>query len=102
MNSHSGLAKARRVFEIARELGVASKAVVEKCQAEGVPDIKGHMSAVKLGLEQTIREWFSEEHQPETAVETSEHVDLEGARKAARRRPAKRAHCTPWRTDDER
>jgi len=83
-------AKAKRVFEIARELNVASKAVVEKCQAEGLDGITNHMSTVKLGLEMTIREWFSESHQTETAVETAEQVDLEGARKARRRRSAKK------------
>jgi len=79
------LAKAKRVFEIAKELAVSSKAIVEKCQAEGVPDIINHMSTVKLGLEQTIREWFSG-MQTATAIETSEKVDLGKARKARRRR----------------
>jgi translation initiation factor IF-2 len=79
------LAKAKRVFEIAKELAVSSKAIVEKCQAEGVPDIVNHMSTVKLGLEQTIREWFSGT-QTATAIETSEKVDLGKARKARRRR----------------
>ena len=29
---------AKRVFEIAKELGVKSKAVVEKCHHEGIPE----------------------------------------------------------------
>ena len=84
------MAKAKRVFEVAKELGVASKAIVSKCQAEGVPGITNHMSTVKIGLEQTIREWFSEEEHPEaaTAIETAEPVDLTKARKARRRRGA--------------
>jgi translation initiation factor IF-2 len=78
---------ATRVFELARSLGVTSKTVLEKCRAEGL-NIKNHMSTVSAGLEATIREWFSEEGLG-TAVETTEHVDLENARKEASKRKRK-------------
>ncbi|MFA9477212.1 translation initiation factor IF-2 [Phycisphaerales bacterium AB-hyl4] len=81
------MAKAKRVFELAKELSVSSKAIVEKCKAEGVPGITNHMSTVKLGLAQTIREWFGEAESG-TAIETAEKVDLKKARKPARRRRA--------------
>ncbi|NRA58252.1 MAG: translation initiation factor IF-2 N-terminal domain-containing protein, partial [Phycisphaerales bacterium] len=44
---------AKRVFEIAKELGVASKAIVQKCRDEDIPEtvIKNHMSTVSVGLE---------------------------------------------------
>jgi translation initiation factor IF-2 len=73
------LAKATtRVHLLARELGVKSKAIVEKCQAEGL-DIKNHMSTISAGLAATIREWFSEgEHS--TTVETAKRVDLKKVR----------------------
>ncbi len=73
---------AKRVFHIAKELGVASKAVVAKCHAEGIPQdvIKNHMSTVSVGLEATIREWFSEEAEQHSAVETTEKVDLQKVR----------------------
>ncbi len=82
---------AKRVFEIAKELGVKSKAVVEKCHHEGIPEdvIKGHMSTVSAGLEATIREWFSDhggDGGTATAVETSEKVDLEEVKAKPRRR----------------
>ncbi len=83
--------KSLRVFEIAKELGVASKEIVEKCKAEDVPGITNHMSTVKLGLAETIREWFSDDHHVVTAVESTEHVDLEKAKKARRRRAKKKA-----------
>ncbi len=79
------MAKQKRVFELAKELGVDSKAIVAKCQAEGVPGIDTHMSTVKLGLAATIREWFSESNS-KTAVETADKVDLATVRKPARRR----------------
>ena len=69
-------------------MGVASKAVVEKCQAEGVPDIDNHMSTVKLGLAETIRTWFGEA-ESDTVVEQSAKVDVEKARKARRSRKKK-------------
>ncbi len=86
------MAKHKRIFEIARELGVKSKAVLDKCRAEGV-DVKNHMSAVSAGLEASIREWFSEEAGGGTAVEEAGHIDVakerEAAKKARRRRKAK-------------
>jgi len=67
-----------RVHILAKELGVKSKAIVEKCQAEGL-DIKNHMSTISIGLAATIREWFSDgEHS--TTVETAKRVDLDKVR----------------------
>jgi len=79
---------ATRVFEIARELDVTSKQVLEKCRAEGL-DIKNHMSSVSAGLEATIREWFSEA-QSATAVETTKHVNIAKAREEARKQRRRR------------
>ncbi|MCC7144931.1 MAG: translation initiation factor IF-2 [Phycisphaeraceae bacterium] len=78
------MAKAKRVFEVAKELGVSSKAIVDKCQAEGVPGITNHMSTVKIGLVQTIHEWFSAA-QTHTAIESADKVDLDKVRKRRRR-----------------
>jgi len=67
-----------RVYILAKELGVKSKAIVEKCQAEGL-DVKNHMATISAGLAATIREWFSEgEHA--TTVEASTKVDLKKVR----------------------
>ena len=68
-----------RVHLLAKELGVKSKAIIEKCQAEGLDQVKNHMSTISAGLAATIREWFSEgEHA--TTVETSKRVDLKKVR----------------------
>lgn len=84
------MAKAKRVFELAKELGVKSKAIVEKCEAEGVPGITNHMSTVKVGLAVTIHQWFGEEASgADTAVETAEKVDLKKARKPRQKAAAK-------------
>jgi len=81
------VAKSKRVHQIAKELLVDSKAIVAKCQAEGVPDITNHRSVVKVGLEQTIREWFSEAAAG-TAVETAAPVDLKKVRKPRKKAKA--------------
>ncbi len=68
-----------RVHLLAKELGVQSKAIIDKCQAEGLDKIVNHMSTISVGLAATIREWFSEgEHA--TTVENAEAVDLEKVR----------------------
>ncbi|MEM1109651.1 MAG: translation initiation factor IF-2 N-terminal domain-containing protein, partial [Planctomycetota bacterium] len=83
--------KTLRVHQLAKELGVNSKVIVAKCEAEGVPGITNHMSVVKLGLAATVREWFSEEAGADhNAVETAEKVDLEKVRKPAKRKAAKK------------
>lgn len=84
------MAKTLRVHQIAKELGVKSKDIVAKCEAEKVPGIENHMSVVKLGLAETIRQWFSDEEAEGTAIEQAEHVDVTKLRKKARRKAASR------------
>jgi translation initiation factor IF-2 len=78
----------KRVFQLAKELEVTSKSILEKCRAEGL-EIKNHMSTVSVGLEATIREWFSEAGGSSTAVEETEHVDLKKVRRKPRRKKKK-------------
>ncbi len=88
---------AKRIFELAKSLGVTSKIVLEKCRAEGI-EIKNHMSTVKAGLAATIVEWFSEAGDGGSAVETTEHVDLDAAHEEAekkRRKRSKKAEPVP-------
>ncbi len=84
---------AKRVFEIAKELGVKSKAIVDKCVAEGIPNIQNHMSSISAGLEATVREWFSgsEADAAHTAVETAEPVNIEEVRVEPRARARTKA-----------
>jgi translation initiation factor IF-2 len=85
---------ARRIFEIAKDLGVDSKAIVKKCHDEGIPEatVKNHMSSISAGLEATIKEWFTQHDTSggtATAVEQAEKVDLEKVKvKAPRKRKA--------------
>jgi translation initiation factor IF-2 len=92
---------AKRLSQIATEIGVPSKVVLEKCRAEGIPEsqVKGHMSTVSAGLEATIREWFSASANV-TAVETSQKVDLDAVRVKPKRAAKKKVQDTPAPEDE--
>lgn len=83
---------AKRIFEIAKELGIESKAIVAKCHAEGIPEatVKNHMSMITAGLEQTIREWFSNDGgaHATAAAETAAKVDPTAVKAKARKKSA--------------
>ena len=78
-----------RVHTLSKELGVTSKAILDKCKLEEVEGIVNHMSAVSAGLAETIREWFSVATEHQTAVEEAAPVDLEKVRTKKRARKAK-------------
>ncbi len=78
------MAKQLRVHQLAKELGVASKAIVDKCQAEDIDGIVNHMSLVSAGLAASIREWFSE-GEDRTTIETADRVDLKKVRRKRRK-----------------
>ena len=45
---------------LAKELGVESKAILQKLKGEGLSDAApNHMSTLSLGLAESVREWFS-------------------------------------------
>lgn len=64
-----------RVHNLAKTLGVSSKAIIEKCRSEGI-EVENHMHVVSAGLEASIREWFTAGAH-HSAVEESKPVDLE-------------------------
>ena len=86
------MAKGIRLNQIAKELGVQSKIILDKCREEGLGDkVKNHQSNVPLGLAETIREWFSD-GAGGTAVEVAGPVDtavLEKVKTKSTKRPAK-------------
>ncbi|MGP1271973.1 MAG: translation initiation factor IF-2 [Phycisphaerales bacterium] len=81
---------------------MTSKAIVEKCHAEGVPEdiVKNHMSSISAGLEATVREWFdASSGGAATAVETSKKVDIEKVRAKPRAKAKARAKAKPAATE---
>jgi len=77
-----------KVHQLAKELGIESRAILEKLAKEGIEKPAKHTDAVSAGLTETIREWF---HAGElkTAIETTEHVDV-AKLKPARKRGGKK------------
>ncbi|MFH1746795.1 MAG: translation initiation factor IF-2 [Planctomycetota bacterium] len=78
------MAKTLRVHSLAKQLGVSSKQVIEKCHAEGI-ELKNHMAAISVGLAESIQEWFSV-GEDVTTIEVAEKVDLSKVRKPTRRK----------------
>lgn len=54
------LARQQKVYEVAKELGVKSKAIVEKCQDEGFSEVANHMTPISPPLEALIKHWFKQ------------------------------------------
>jgi translation initiation factor IF-2 len=94
------LADKMRVHNLAKELNVSSKVILEKCKAEGLDNVvKNHMSTVSAGLYATIKEWFTE-GESTVAIETSARVDLKKVRtKPKRKRAPKKAVAKPAETE---
>jgi translation initiation factor IF-2 len=92
--------KGIRVNALAKELGVESKAILHKLKEEGLGDVApNHMSVIKTGLAESVREWF---HAGElsggggTAVETAAPVEVAIAKpKVVRARKKKAAEAPP-------
>src|SRR6476646_95434 len=85
------LAKGIRVNQLAKELGVQSKQILDKLRDEGLSEkAPNHMSVLPLGLAESVREWFSTGAQGGgTAVETSSPVAVAAKPKTAARRNKK-------------
>ncbi len=79
------LSKGIRVNQLAKELGVESKAILAKCREEGLGEkVPNHMSVLSIGLTETVREWFSGGG-VQTAVETAAPVGVATRPKLARK-----------------
>lgn len=83
------MAKTLRVHILAKELGVPSKEIIAKCQAEGI-ELKNHMAALSVGLAESIREWFSTGDDV-TSIEVADPVDLKSVRKPSQEEKAAEA-----------
>ncbi len=84
------MAKGIRVNQLAKELGIESKAILAKCRDEGLADkVVNHMSMISLGLAETVREWFAGGGGVGTAVETAPPVEAATkTRRTVRRKKA--------------
>jgi translation initiation factor IF-2 len=98
------LAKGIRVNQLAKELGVESKAILSKCREEGLGEkVPNHMSVLSIGLAETVREWFSSGMGGGggTAVETAAPVETAVKPKKPRTKPSKVTEVDELPTGDE-
>lgn len=81
------MAKGIRVNQLAKELGIESKAILARLKSEGLGDVApNHMTVISLGLSESVREWFAGQGGVATALE--EPQDEPGA-KAEKPRPSR-------------
>src|SRR5262249_1961523 len=79
-----------RINALAKELGIESKAILEKLRAEGLGDsAPNHMSTIPLGRGESVREWFAAgQAGVSTAVQTAPPVEATKAKPRARKKKA--------------
>lgn len=75
-----------RITQLAKELGVTTKDIIEKCKAEEIEGVDKPQATVSAGLALTIREWFGASSEG-TAVESAAKVDVDEARARAEKAP---------------
>ncbi len=77
------MAKGIRVNQLAKELGVESKAILSRLKDEGLADAApNHMSVISLGLAESVREWFPSSGGVATAIDPGEGEGTETATRA--------------------
>jgi len=89
-----------RITQLAKDIGVAAKDIIEKCEREGVEGVTTPQATVTLGLAETIKEWFGG-GASSSATETSEHVDVEALREKAKKTAPKKRKKTDEATPPE-
>ncbi len=81
-----------RITLIAKELGVTTKDIIEKCTSEGIEGVTTPQASVPVGLAESIKEWFGGSG-TSTGTESGASVDVavlrERAQKAAPKRKKK-------------
>src|SRR5438445_13251030 len=80
-----------RINELARDLEVKAKAILEYLPQAGVTEKKTHSSSIDLAAAEKVRAYFRKLAEDEAAAEAkaeAEKVAKEAAAKAARLRPA--------------
>ena len=50
--------KGIKIKELAKELGVTSRELIDRCRAEGLP-VQNSATKVRVELERVIRAWFA-------------------------------------------
>jgi len=73
-----------RITQLAKDIGISAKDIIDKCVREGVEGVTTPQATVTLGLAETIKEWFGG-GATSSAMETTEHVDVDALREKAKK-----------------
>ncbi len=85
------MAKGIRVNQLAKELNVPSKSILDRLRSEGLGEkAPNHMSVLALGLAESVREWFQSGQGVSTAVEVAAPAETEVAVKPKTSRSRKK------------
>ena len=79
-----------RITQVAKDLGVTARDIIEKCAREGVEGVTAPTASITMGLAETIKEWFGGSTGPSSATETAQRVDVTEVRKRAQALAPKR------------
>ncbi|WP_203648259.1 translation initiation factor IF-2 [Secundilactobacillus yichangensis] len=77
----------KRIYELAKELNVSSKAILDKAQEKGF-DVKNHMSSLGSNEERQLRETFSNKGSKTTTSNKSQSAQTKPAHSAQSAKPA--------------
>jgi translation initiation factor IF-2 len=89
-----------RINELARDLEVKAKAIIDYLPEAGVTEKKTHSSSIDVAAAEKVRAHFRKLAEDEAAAEAKAQADKaakEAAAKAARLRPAPTAAPASWR-----
>ncbi len=78
-----------RITQVAKELGVPTKDIIEKCISEGIEGVTTPQASIPIGLAETIKEWFGGSGST-TGAETAASVDVAGIRERVQKTAPKR------------
>ena len=62
--------KGIKIKDLARELGITSRALIDRCRAEGLP-IQNSITKLPIDKERLVRTWFTDETTPQNGPENA-------------------------------
>jgi len=78
-----------RITQVAKDLGIPTKDIIEKCISEGIEGVTSPQASIPIGLAETIKEWFGGSGST-TGAEIAASVDVVGIRERVQKAAPKK------------
>ena len=78
-----------RITQVAKDLGIPTKDIIEKCISEGIEGVTTPQASIPIGLAETIKEWFGGSGST-TGAEIAASVDVVGIRERVQKAAPKK------------